>query len=221
MQLGLVRESEDALAKKYKVKKFPTLLVIKNEQKPIVYDKDDFKYQEIFEFLNIHSQVFIDPNAKENEVKTSSASKPWFVKPVPEMTADSANDICLKKDGALCIMLLVKDKASMPESIIEEMDQVGQSFASKISRGIQFHFSFLDVSREPEFAATFEIEESKMPALVVLNPGKRKRFLIHEGEINGAGIEKTLDKILGGDAKFKNIKGNKLPELVSPYEDGV
>ena len=72
--------------KKYKVKKLPALVVIKNEMKPIMYDSDDFKYQPIFEFLNIHSQIFIDPNAKENEVKTSSASKPWLVKPVPEMT---------------------------------------------------------------------------------------------------------------------------------------
>jgi hypothetical protein len=53
----------------------------------------------------------------------------------------------------------------------------------------------------------------------VLNPGKRKRFLIHEGEITEANIEKTLDTILGGDARFKNIKGNKLPELVSEYPE--
>jgi thioredoxin-related protein len=51
----LVRESEEALAKKYKVKKFPALIVIKNEMKPIIYDGADFKYQEIFEFLNVHS----------------------------------------------------------------------------------------------------------------------------------------------------------------------
>lgn len=52
---------------------------------------------------------------------------------------------------------------------------------------------------------------------MVLNPGKRKRFLLHEGEIDADGIQKTLDKILGGDARFKAIKGNKLPALVSEY----
>jgi len=50
-----------------------------------------------------------------------------------------------------------------------------------------------------------------------LNPGKRKRFLVHTGDITESGIEGTLDKILGGDARFKNIKGNKLPELTSEY----
>ena len=150
-------------------------------------------------------------------MKTSSASKPWLIKPVPEMTRDSGNDICLKKDGALCLVLLVKDKASMDENLLNVLDSVGQGFASKISRGIQFYFSFLDVSAEPDFAATFTVTE--YPALVILNPGKRKRFLIHEGEITEANIEKTLDTILGGDARFKNIKGNTLPDLVSDYPD--
>ena len=43
--------------------------------------------------------------------------------------------------------------------------------------------------------------------MVVLNPGKRKRFMLHEGEIAEKAIELTLDKILGGDARFKAIKG--------------
>ena len=51
----------------------------------------------------------------------------------------------------------------------------------------------------------------------MLNPGKRKRILVHEGDISEKKITKTLDKILAGDAKFKVVKGNKLPDLVSEY----
>lgn len=43
---------------------------------------------------------------------------------------------------------------------------------------------------------------------------------MHEGEVTEKAIELTLDKILGGDARFKAIKGGKLPELVSAYEKG-
>jgi hypothetical protein len=32
------------------------------------------------------------------------------------MTKDSGNDLCLKKDGALCIMMAVKDRASLDEA---------------------------------------------------------------------------------------------------------
>lgn len=137
------------------------------------------------------------------------------------MTKDSGNDICLKKDGALCIIMAVKDKASLEESKLDVLNSVGQGFASKISRGIQFYFSWIDISTEPEFTGIFELEAEKLPQLIVLNPGKRKRFLLHETEITESNIEATLDKILGGDARFKNIKGNKLPELVSDYPEGA
>jgi hypothetical protein len=136
------------------------------------------------------------------------------------MTKDSANDICLKKDGSLCVMLLVKDRASLDQATLAMLDKVSQSFTSKISRGISFIFSWIDVSKESDFAGIFNVSE--YPTLAILNPGKRKRFMLHEGEINEAGIDVTIEKILGGDARFKNIKGNALPELVSEYgEEGA
>lgn len=46
--------------------------------------------------------------------------------------------------------------------------------------------------------------------IAVMNPGKRKRYLKHEGGFSVAEITSTLDKILGGDAKFKAIKDNEL-----------
>ena len=122
------------------------------------------------------------------------------------MTKDSANDICLKKDGSLCVILLVKDKASLEEKTLDLLDKVSQGFTSKIDRGVEFIFSYLDVSKEPEFAAIFNVEE--YPQLVVLNTGKRKRFMLHEGDITESAIEASLDKILGGDARFKSVKGN-------------
>ena len=97
------------------------------------------------------------------------------------------------------------------------MQSVGELFTSKISRGIEFYFSWLDATAEKDFASAFDIPESDMPVIAVLNPGKRKRFLLHEGAIDAAAITTTLEKILGGDARFKTIKGNKMPELVSMY----
>ena len=140
------------------------------------------------------------------------------MEPVPQLTTDSANDICLKKDGALCIIMIVKDKASLDQNNVNAMNAVGQNFASKISRGISFYFSWVDASVDTDFAAMFNIPAEDLPKLVVMNPGKRKRFLIHENEISEKTIEATLDKILGGDARFKTIKGNEIPALVSVHE---
>jgi hypothetical protein len=44
--------------------------------------------------------------------------------------------------------------------------------------------------------------------IAVMNPGKRKRYLKHEGGFSVSEITSTLDKILGGDAKFKAVKDN-------------
>lgn len=74
---------------------------------------------------------------------------------------------------------------------------------SKIERGITFNFMRLDASREPQFAALFTDDNSQLPMIAVMNPGKRKRFLKHEGALTTADLTLTLDKILGGDAKFK------------------
>jgi len=54
--------------------------------------------------------------------------------------------------------------------------------------------------------------------LIVLNPSKRKRYLVLDKEINSENIGKKLikeillEKIINGDARFKMIKD--LPEFV-------
>ncbi len=41
--------------------------------------------------------------------------------------------------------------------------------------------------------------------VVILNPGKRKRFTEHEGDITKEAVSTTLDSINGGDAKFNRV----------------
>jgi len=115
--------------------------------------------------------------------------------------------------------MVAKSKDTVDDANLDSMYAVGQGFASKISRGISFYFSWLDAEAEPEFAQALDTADSPdvFPRLVILNPGKRKRIMVHTGEINERSIEGILDKILAGDAKFKAVKGNKLPELVSEY----
>lgn len=112
--------------------------------------------------------------------------------------------------------MVVKNADSIDKNISDQLTELGDEYESKISRGIAFRFMWLDATAESEFTSVFGLGDN-YPSVVILNPGKRKRFLTHEGEITSAGIQKTLDKILGGDARFKNIKGNALPKLVSMY----
>lgn len=52
----------------------------------------------------------------------------------------------------------------------------------------------------------FELTEEELPSVIVLNPGKRKRWLKHTYELTVEGVSKTLEKITGGDARFTRIK---------------
>ena len=107
--------------------------------------------------------------------------------------------------------------AQSDAGVIDALKNVEAAFERQIERGISFSFMRLDVSAESEFASTFNFEEGELPGLVVLNPGKKKRFLKSEYPLTQQGVTDTLDKILGGDARFKVIKGNKLPEFTKEH----
>lgn len=48
--------------------------------------------------------------------------------------------------------------------------------------------------------------------VVILNPGSRKRFAVHEGPLQLNDLQKTFEKVTGGDARFNRIK-NDLPDF--------
>lgn len=55
LQFGVIRESEEVLAKKYKIKNFPSIVIIKTDGKNVQYNEPEFNYGGIFDFINVHS----------------------------------------------------------------------------------------------------------------------------------------------------------------------
>lgn len=69
---GIVRADDQEMVKRYNVKSYPTLLVVKaTERKPIVYT-GDINYSSIFEFVNIYSETFVSGGGSSQD---SAASK--------------------------------------------------------------------------------------------------------------------------------------------------
>ena len=99
---------------------------------------------------------------------------------MPFLSKDSANDICLKKDGVLCVIYAMKNAADSDDKILENFRAVQERFTSKLERGITFSYMRLDATAESDFFGAFGLEGDQLPALVVLNPGKKKRFLLSE-----------------------------------------
>ena len=106
IEFGLIKSEEDALVKKYKVKTFPSFFILKNGHKaPIKYDGENFSYNDLFEFINTYSETFVF--AQTEDPLESRASRPWLSEPIPFLSRESGNDICLKKDGLLCVIYTV------------------------------------------------------------------------------------------------------------------
>ena len=151
----MIKSDEESLLSKYKVTKFPAFQILKQgEKKPIVYTGDDYSYSGLFEFINVYSETFVIPTGEDENVE-SRASKPWLSEPVPFLSKDSANDVCLKKDGVLCVIYLVPQASQSDEKVIMDMNYIKDIFTSKIERGITFNFMRLDISMEPNFASLF------------------------------------------------------------------
>ena len=72
-----------------------------------------------------------------------------------------------------------------------------------MDRGAKFKFMWLNAGIEKEWANALKYENEDK--VVILNPGKRKRFIAHEGPLEKEQIGVTLDVIMGGDARFNRI----------------
>merc|ERR1719293_131839 len=140
-------------------------------------------------------------------------AKPWLVQDVPELTAKSHNDVCFKGEG-LCVIYLKDGSISQGET--DMLTGLSKKFTSQLSdRGAKMKWMWMDLAVEAEFKTLFE--PAVLPSAVVFNPHKRLRFtkLDHgeDNEVKGdeQGLTKLLDKVLGGDARFKMVPGQKLP----------
>lgn len=123
LEFGMIRAEEEELVKKYKVTSFPGFQILKHGEKtPIVYDGDDFSYNSLFEFINTYSETFVF--AQTEEPVESRASRPWLSEPVPFLSKESGNDICLKKDGVLCVIYTVPEASQSDRNIIQALENV-------------------------------------------------------------------------------------------------
>lgn len=69
---------------------------------------------------------------------------------------------------------------------------------------------WVDASLEAEWARTFGV--SSFPSAVVLNPGRRKRYVTHSAPVTHNDLVSTVEKINSGDSRFVAVKG-ALPEF--------
>lgn len=219
VKFGFVTDDDEDLLARFKVKKFPTILMVRGAKAEIRETfSGDLNFGSIKDWVNLHSESGMGDKVSSSgkEDVSMEEAKPWLVQEVPELTDKSHQDICFKGDG-LCVVYLKDGAATQQE--IDFLVELSKKFTSQISgRGTRLKFMWMNLAIEKNFRELFQ--PAQLPSAVVINPHKRLRYtkLDHgednEIEGNSNAIAQLLDKVLGGDARFTPIKGQKLPAWV-------
>jgi protein disulfide-isomerase A6 len=200
MEIGVVQKEEKGVTSRFKVSKYPSILVVKPGQKaPIKFD-GKMEYGELFEFLNRYQETFAMDNAQADE--ELAMKKPWLSEAVPELTSLSAQDICFGGD-AVCVIVAATPSAEgkLPKAIYD----VVMSAKGKYSTGnAKLNFMWVNVDREKGFCDKLDMPAG--PAVAVLRTGKRTRYAKSETDVTSEGVGAFLDRVLGGDVQYKPLK---------------
>lgn len=215
IKFGFVPDSEASLVERYKIKKFPTIILQRGAKAEIKEQyKGEMNFLALKEWVNLHSESGMgDKVAGAKEEVSIEEAKPWLVQDLPELTAKSSNDICFKGEG-LCVIYLKDGDLTAAETTM--LMELSKKFTSQLSdRGAKMKWMWLNLGLEPAYKDLFQ--PSQLPSALVFNPHKRLRFVALDHGENGEvkadviGITKLLETVLGGDARFKMVPGQKLP----------
>eukprot|EP00340_Litonotus_pictus_P002081 CAMPEP_0170527322 /NCGR_PEP_ID=MMETSP0209-20121228/12812_1 /TAXON_ID=665100 ORGANISM="Litonotus pictus, Strain P1" /NCGR_SAMPLE_ID=MMETSP0209 /ASSEMBLY_ACC=CAM_ASM_000301 /LENGTH=339 /DNA_ID=CAMNT_0010817795 /DNA_START=209 /DNA_END=1228 /DNA_ORIENTATION=+ len=207
---GVVRKSESTIVNKYKVTKFPRIVALPVGAKKHQTYEGENKFKNLFDFVNVYSETFF--KVGEDKTKASEetkADKPWLNEKLPELNNKSGNDVCFKVEGVICVVLVSNGK---PENkIIDIMSELQNYLSPKIDRGIKYKFGWINSETQSQFLEATGV--SSVPKIVLVNPGKRKRFYVSDEELNLESLPNVFDKLASGDLRFKVFPGNNVPEL--------
>jgi protein disulfide-isomerase A6 len=103
--IGEIQSSEAALVKQYKVKKFPTLVLLIGTKEKLFY-KGELVHHEMFKWLNSYAETNAMEKAHDPSTDDAPPRKAWLSDPVPQVTSESFGDICLDVKG-LCLIAFV------------------------------------------------------------------------------------------------------------------
>ncbi|ORM41883.1 uncharacterized protein BXIN_0500 [Babesia sp. Xinjiang] len=204
--LGFVNVQENPeLKARYRVKSLPHLIVVKPDTKVDRFE-GNFDYPSMFDWLNVYAETFLLGSGYEEGNAKAGKSKPWLHDPLPQLTLESHMDICFNKAHGFCVIYLTEGTPTDADRqmLIELGTRYKGEFAGK--------WMWMDLTSETGFAELFGGPEH-LPSVVIFNPKKKLRYMLFEGEgaVTRRDIENMLEKILGGDARFKLVRGDKLP----------
>jgi len=79
------------------------------------------------------------------------------------------------------------------EELTQMMADIQNYLTPKIDRGgLKYKFAWLNVNTQAQFSKLIDVSVDTVPRVILVNPGKRKRFFVMETEINDGNLSKFI-----------------------------
>ena len=82
-------------------------MAIGTDKKTKFYE-GEMRYKLIMDFCNVYQETFF--RVGEESTPNEEPKKPWMTEKFPEYTKESAGTLCFNVDGALCVLVIHKEK---------------------------------------------------------------------------------------------------------------
>lgn len=119
-------------------------------QKPRLYT-GEFKYQSLFEFINVFSQQFIP-----EKVGKDKEEQPWLFQEVAEMTSKSHKDICTGGDKVLCFIYF--SEGPIKEETLKQLEKSKRQ-VQDVKSEFAYKVSWIDSKKHPNWAQQMSVEK--------------------------------------------------------------
>jgi len=200
LHFGCIKSSEKELVEKYKVEKFPTVLVLpKGEETQVAFDG-----KVGFDPLNTFLKKYAPParnmrGAEESQEESNfGPAKPIDPKEyeLKRITnADEWKENCVDRSGMCAVAIL--DPYNYPDDLPRQeelLKQLAEQYLGKL------HLMWFAAREQPSFCEAFGI--SNFPALVLVNPSRndkhKTRFSLFRGAFDDESLSDYFDRFLSG-----------------------
>lgn len=189
---GEIKQTEEELIKLFKIKNFPTLMVILDEEKN-KYDqyRGKITYEDVKKYLEKYSN-------KKRDVQNTK---------VKEMTYNLYNTLgtCSNSDAkSICLIYLTKGSkpAKKDLKILESISEKYENDHIKVF--------YLDLKKNKYFFESFDDVDPLICQAIIVKGKRRKYISLDKDEFN-QNINNVVDNIISGGGNFKKLsRGLKL-----------
>jgi len=187
LAFGEVRSSEEDLIKKFKVEKFPTLLVLSDPEYYIsIPYEGEYKRDEMSKFLRSFAY-------SKRQEKDTSGKFEEFTSVVKQSGS------CDIRDPSLCFYAIGTQAALKP------METTFSSLASHYAKDpVKFYYIYTD-NQSAVLSSFHQDHQQQDPFVVIIRPKRKKYAPFLSEELSSDNIRSFVDNILGGHAKMSKL----------------